>query len=441
MVAPLGAEIRLPSILGDNMVLQQQSSVPIWGKAAPGRKITVKASWGKYASTTVAADSSWLIRLETPSSGGPYDVVLHGDGPVLTIHNVLIGEVWLCSGQSNMEMRMRGYPSQPVDGALDAIIAAEPSVPIRLVRIPHQSSPEPLWDCRVDGWRLNEAAAVAEASATAYYFGHFLYEKLHVPIGLIMTSWGGTAIEPWMSGGNIYNAMLAPLAPYAVKGFIWYQGERNRPGNQPGKPLYSELQAEFVKTLRSEFGDGSSAQSFYYVQIAPYPYDDPNGLGSAYMYEQQAAALNLIPNSGMVVTNDIGSASVIHPSTKPEVGRRLALLALQRDYGLLKGLDLSYPFFKSMETEGNRATLTFAVGPGALAPLHQDVIGFEAAGEDRVFYPAKARVNPDKRNTVELSCEQVRHIAAVRYCFHNYQVGTLTNIFRLPACPFRTDNW
>ena len=439
-VTPSDAKVRLPAIFSDHMVLQQQTEAAVWGKAAPGKKVTVKSSWGKLVRVTVQSDSSFLARIPTPAAGGPYTLTV-SDGQAVILRDVLIGEVWLCSGQSNMEMRMRGYPSQPVDGALDAILAADPAVPVRLARIPRQESQNAQWNCRVDGWNLNESAAVAEASATAYYFALFLYERLHIPVGLIMTSWGGTAIEPWMSGGRIHHAMLAPLAPFSVKGFIWYQGESNRPGNQPGKPLYSALQAEFVRTLRSGFGDGSSAQPFYYVQIAPYPYDDPGGLGSAYMYEQQTAALGMIPNSGMVVTNDIGSESVIHPAQKHEVGRRLALLALQRDYGQLKGLDLTYPMFASMQVEGNKATLAFNVGPGALVPLHKDVEGFEVAGADRVFHPATARVNPSKRNTVEVISEQVTEIKSVRYCFRNYQVGTLTNVFGLPACPFRTDDW
>ncbi len=465
-VFQLEASVRLPAILGDNMVLQQQADAPVWGKAAPGCKINVKASWGASASTVVASDSTWYVRLRTPSAGGPYSLTIRGDGAVVILRNVLIGEVWLCLGQSNMEMPMKGFPSQPVEGALDAILEANPSVLIRLAVIPRQASLSPNWDCRINGWGLNEPLAVSGASAVAYYFGKCLYENLHVPVGLIMSTWGGTAIEPWMNEESLtslgydlsqrkelldmnpgwaptalYNAMLAPLSPYAVKGFIWYQGESNRPGNQPGKPRYSKLQADFVQTLRTEFGDGSSVQPFYYVQIAPYPYGDPGGLNSAYMYEQQTAALGMIPNSGMVVTNDIGSESVIHPPQKHEVGRRLALLALQRDYGLLQGLDLAYPMFESMQVDGNKASLLFTVGPGALAPLHKDVEGFEVAGDDHVFHPATARVNPSKRNTVEVSSDMVPVLKAVRYCFHNSQVGTLTSVFGLPACPFRTDDW
>ena len=463
-VVPLGAKVRLPSIIGDNMVLQQQSEVPVWGKAAPGKKVTVKASWGRSASAVAKPDSTWSVRIPTPSAGGPYSITITDGNPV-TLRNVLVGEVWLCSGQSNMEMPVRGYSAQPVEGSLDALLAADPETPIRLARVPRQSSLEIRWDCRLDGWNLHSPEAVSGASATAYFFGKYLYESLHVPIGLIMSDWGGSAIEPWMSRDALesagydltdmeknypqkphrtptalYNAMLAPLMPYAVKGFIWYQGETNRPGNEPGK-IYSELQTAFGRMLRRCFGDGTDAQPFYFVQISPYNYDNPAGVESGYLYEQQARTLDMLPHSGMVVTNDIGDIDVIHPAKKPEVGKRLALLALQNEYGRLQGIDLRYPMLGSMKMEGFKAVLTFDVGPGGLAPLNKDIAGFEVAGADKVFRPATARVCPSERNKVEVWSGQVREIKAVRYCFRNYQVGTLTNVFGLPASPFRTDDW
>ncbi len=456
------AKVRLPAIFSDNMVLQQQTRAVVWGKAAPGKKVTVKGSWGKSARAEAGADSCWLVRIETPAAGGPYTMTI-SDGQSLTLNNVLIGEVWLCSGQSNMEMPMRGYGRQPVEGALDAMLAAESSFPLRIARLPRQASMERKWDCRVDGWNLNEPDAISRASATAYYFGKILCERLHVPVGLVISDWGGTAIEPWMSeeclralGYDLsdkedsfavkkesaptvlYNAMLAPLAPFTVKGFIWYQGESNRPGNDPEFP-YSRLQTAFGKMLRENFGDGSDKQPFYFVEIAPYNYSGADDLEAAYLREQQALTLDLLPNSGMVVTNDIGNPVVIHPAQKPEVGRRLALLAFQRNYGLLGEVDFSYPEFDSVKYEGTKAVLTFKTGPGGLAPLNQDIAGFEVAGSDKVFYPATARVGD--RFNVELTCEQVSEIVAVRYCFRNYKVGTLTNVFGLPARPFRTDNW
>jgi sialate O-acetylesterase len=462
MVAPLDAKVRLPSIIGDNMVLQQQAGAPVWGKAAPGRKVTVRASWGGKASVTAKSDSSWMVRLSTPTAGGPYSITI-SDGQPVTLKNVLVGEVWLCTGQSNMAMPMQGFRNKPVEGAMNTILSATPDTPIRMARVQRGGSLEPKWDSGVDGWNFNTPPVVSRTSATAYYFGKNLYDHLHVPIGLIIADWGGTAIEYWMSEETLralgfdlsdleelfkkkpkltptalYNAMLAPLAPYAVKGFIWYQGENNRPGNQPGK-IYSELQTAYARMLRRCFGDGSDSQPFYFVQIAPYNYDDPDGLDSGYMYEQQARTLELLPNSGMVVTNDIGDAMDIHPLRKSEVGLRLSLLALQRNYGLWEDLDCKYPMYSSVSLNGDSAIVTFDVGPGGLCPYDQNVIGFEVAGEDRVFHPAEAvQKGLDK---VVVKCDEVSDIKAVRYCFHNCQVGSLTNILGLPACPFRTDNW
>ena len=456
--ALMQGKVRLPAILSDNMVLQQQTEAPVWGKAAPGKKVSVKASWGASASAVAGSDSLWSVRLKTPSAGGPYTLKI-SDGQPVTLSDVLIGEVWFCSGQSNMEMPVKGFNRQPVEGSLDVILAADPSAPIRLVNVEKGTSLEPQWDCKVDGWNLNESRPVADASATAYFFGKALYEKLHIPIGLIMTDWGGTAIEPWMSletlqgaGYDIsqieavypkwkqntptalYNAMVAPLSPYAVRGFIWYQGESNRPGR-----VYSELQTAFGKMLRKCFGDGSDAQPYYFVQIAPYNYGDPSGTGSGYMYEQQAKTLAMLPNSGMAVTNDIGNLNCIHPANKQEVGRRLALLALKNDYGVLGNLAVESPLYEKVEFNGFRATVTFNVGSGSLAPLGEEIEGFEVAGANKVFHPASARISG--ANTVDVWSGTVSDIKAVRYCFRNYQVGNLTNIFGIPASPFRTDEW
>lgn len=456
------AKVVLPNFMGDNMVLQQQTDVALWGTATPGKKVTIRPEWTKEK-TVVVADSEtgkWSTHIATPAAGGPYNIVF-SDGEKLTVTNVLIGEVWFCSGQSNMEMYVRGFTSQPVEGATKVIASAKPSTPIRMCTIGKRSMTTPQDTVVTNGWQVNEPQAVAEASAVAYYFAKTLYEALGVPVGLLITNWGGSSIETWLdenvirkdfpefnldylkSGevpGNmrnnwpclLYNGQVHALVPYTFKGMLWYQGETNR-----GRTAqYERLQTAYAKRMRELFQVPDAP--FYFVQIAPYPYGNPNSWDSGYFYEAQANTLKTIPNSGMAVTADIGEYGTIHPSKKEPVGERLALLALQNDYGV-RGIEANAPTYKSLEINGNKAIVKFNVGGHGLSPMGKVVDGFEVAGADKVFHPGKAILI--NGSTFEVTCDEVPEPVAVRYCFRNWGVGTVYNCSGIPLAPFRTDDW
>ena len=458
--ATLQAKITLPALFGDNMVLQQQTDARFWGKAAPGKRVRIRPSWSSKV-ITATADSAgcWEADVPTPAAGGPYTIDL-SDGERLTLRDVLIGEVWLCSGQSNMEMPMQGFNSQPVEGSTEVIVRAKAATPIRICEVTRTTARTPQESCKAQ-WRKNTPEAVARTSATAYYFARCLQEVLEVPVGIIITCWGGTPVEAWMDRATLsafkefdlsfldgdrpvnrpqnqptmlYNAMIAPLAPYTVKGFLWYQGESNRLRSAQ----YQKLMPAFVGMLRERWG--GDKLPFYYVQIAPYCYENPDlAGGSALLREAQMRNLEEIPASGMAVTMDIGDKGCIHPGKKAQVGQRLALLALANDYGM-KGFEAHAPIYESMTVEGNRACLTFRTGTSSLAPLGRDLAGFEVAGADRVFHPATARIEQNKGRLIVTS-DEVETPVAVRYAFRNYAEASLFNTCGIPAPSFRTDDW
>ena len=453
------AKVVLPGIFGDNMVLQQQSEAQFWGKAAPGKKVTIRPPWSTQGITAnVGKDGRWRAAVPTPEAGGPYTIEL-SDGERLTLRDVLIGEVWLCSGQSNMEMPVHGFPNQPVEGSADAIIRAKAATPIRLCTVKRSTARTPQEECAAQ-WLKHTPEAVAGTSATAYYFARYLQSVLDVPVGVIVTCWGGTPVEAWMdretmSGFKefdlsfldnpdqidrpqykpcgLYNGMIAPLVPYTVKGFLWYQGESNR----PNPTQYRALMPAFVKMLRERWAQGELP--FYYVQIAPYRYDGPDAISGALLREAQLHNLKDIPSSGMAVTLDIGDEGCIHPAKKEEVGTRLAWLALSKTYGM-KGIDADTPVCEKMEVADGKAYLTFATGPDGLAPYGRTLTGFEMAGADRVFHPATARIEKGKSRLI-VACDAVPEPVAVRYAFRNVPEATLFNTSGIPASSFRTDDW
>ena len=459
LALPLTAKVELPSIFSDGMVLQQNENVAFWGKS-DGKKVAVSVSWSKKKlSVTPDSDGKWFLRVPTPSAGGPYEITFN-DGEKLTLRNVLIGEVWFCSGQSNMEMPLRGFEGQPVEHGMEYIVGAKPQVPIRICNIPNKKSLAPILS--TEGvWKENRPENVGNISAVAYFFACRLHAVLDIPIGIIVCDWGGSAIEAWirrdilerdfpgefdtsiLDGGEIserrvgnpcilYNGMVSPLIPFTFKGIIWYQGETNR-----GRPeQYTRLQPAYVKMMRELFQNPEAP--FYFTQIAPYPYGQYGGLfTSGYFYEAQQKCLELIPHSGMAATVDVGSYYTIHPPKKKEIGDRLAYLALVNDYGL-KGVNPVSPTYKSVEFSGADAIVTFETDALGLAPRKTPLEGFELAGEDRVFHPATAIAD---KNTVTVSSEKVPAPVAVRYCFRNWGQGSLFNAFGIPALPFRTDSW
>lgn len=458
------AKVELAPLFADNMVLQRDSEAAIWGKAEPGARVVITSTWAK-GKTVVHADDQgrWNVMLATPSAGGPHELTFN-DGDRLTLKNILIGEVWICAGQSNMEMTMRGFMGQPVEGAAELILAAKPSVPIRSCNLSRIKSLELEEECDAR-WFEHTSEGVAEASATAYFFAKRLCDVLGVPVGIINVSWGGSPIEawmnpellrrefaeefsfahldsmtwpeenPWKAPGVLYNGMLHSVAPYTAKGFLWYQGCDNISRYEQ----YKRLQPAFVKMLRQEWGN--DRMPFYFTQIAPYGYFNPDAPDAGYMMWAQAQTLEMIPYSGMAATHDVGEVNCIHPADKKSVGDRLAFLALVNDYGY-EGIDAATPIPIDFKFEEGQAIVTFEAGYMGLSPLSKDVDGFELAGEDGIFYPAKGIVlwnNPKK--VLVYKCPQVQKPVAVRYGMKNWSEATVFNCFGVPISPFRSDNY
>lgn len=448
----LKAEVKMPAIFGDHMILQQQTDAAIWGKASPLKNVSVKTSWdGKSYSTRADNNGNWKLKVKTPKAGGPYRITI-SDGKALTLNDVLIGEVWVCSGQSNMEMPVKGFRNQPVLGSNKAIAASE-NESIRLFTVTKKTSLEPLDDFE-GKWAECVPEHVANFSATAYFFGRMVQEALGVPVGLINTSWGGTRIEPWMSESGIkkfdfvplpdkkqtqnlspqtptvlFNAMINPMAGYAIQGGIWYQGESNRNEYKH----YEKLMPGLVQNWREEWGVGDF--SFYYVQIAPFQYG--GGINSAFLREAQLKASAAIPNIGMACIMDVGEAACIHPANKEAAGERLAYLALANTYGQ-KGFAYSGPVFKEMEVEGSVVKLTFDHAGNGLTTFGKELTNFKVAGENKRFYPATATITG---TGITLVSPFVSKPVAARYAFDDFVVGELFNSEGLPASSFRTDDW
>ena len=458
--APSRAKVTLPSFFGHNMVLQQQTEVAVWGSSDKDRPVWVCPSWTRQKfRATVSEDGKWFVRIPTPVAGGPYSIVFN-DGDKMQIDNVLIGEVWFCSGQSNMHMPMKGFKGQPVEGATDYILAAKPSTPIRMCTIKRTLSLTPLQDAE-GVWYEHTPEAVSETSAVAYFFALRLNAVLDVPVGLVISNWSGSAIESrmdretlesgfarefdlsFLDGDSVpgeaprmpcalFNGQVAPLIHFTFKGILWYQGENNR--ERPEQ--YSRLQPAYAEMMRRLFQNPDAA--FYFVQIAPFKYDNPQRYYSGYFYEMQEKTLSLIPHSGMAATVDIGEYGCIHPPRKKPVGDRLAYLALTKTYGI-GGISAESPSFKSVVFEGPKATVTMNVPLGGLSPTGQELGGFELAGRDKVFHPAAGVVSGTDR--VVVTSDGVEAPVAVRYCWRNWAVGTLYNNYGIPALPFRSDTW
>jgi sialate O-acetylesterase len=657
--------IELPSVFGDNMVMQQKTEASIWGKAKAGENIEVTSSWGEKVSVNADVDGKWLEKIKTPAAGGPYEIKVKGKDSEITFKNVLIGEVWVCSGQSNMEMPLVGWPPKDTVKDSEREIKNANYPKIRLFTVSKAVSMKPRENCK-GSWEECSPETAKNFSAMAFFFGKELHKELGIPIGLIHTSWGGTPAEAWTSseyigkvddffdfasnieklasqedgyikwlsshriitpdnedqsagkgvffndekcslpdfddsgwktmklptlwentelgifdgvvyfrksvnipdswlekdlmlelgpiddidityfngervggyedlgfwavdrkykipsnllkkgnniiavrvvdlqgGGGIYgkeeqmkiypageanmkpislagdwkyipiaqyregnfyvfgaekndfyttrpafkginqntptvlyNAMIAPIVPYGIKGAIWYQGESNVGRDQQYKKLFPAM----IENWRAAWKEGNFP--FYFVQIAPYIYDGLEDPASAKLREAQMATLSTVPNTGMAVTLDIGNVNNIHPANKHEVGRRLALWALAKDYGK-QNLVYSGPVYKSMNIQGCRVTLSFDnIGSGLMAKGDSSgqgiLTGFKVAGADKVFVDAEAYI---KGNTVIVYSKEAYNPVAVRYAFTNGSVASLFNKEGLPASSFRTDDW
>lgn len=454
-VLPASAAVKLPAIIGDNMVLQQGEAVPVWGWDDPGTEVTV--TLGEAKVTAKADDKGrWQVQLPAMTAGGPHTMTIAGSNTV-TVGNILIGEVWLCSGQSNME-----WPVGNSINAQDEIAAAD-HPRIRGIKIAHVPADKPREDVASSGWQVCSPQTVSGWTAVGYFFARELQQKLDVPVGLIGSNWGGTRIEPWTppvgfqqvpalkniadnldnfpvknADGKInhqsplalYNGMIAPLVPYGIRGALWYQGESN---NGEGM-LYFEKSKALISGWRSLWNKPDLP--FYLVQLAPFRYGgDPQNLPG--IWEAQTATLS-IPNTGMAVTVDISALHDIHPRNKQDVGKRLSLWALAHLYGKA---DLVYsgPLYKSMTVEGNKIRLTFDhVGQGLVSRDDKPLTWFTIAGEDQNFVDARAEIDGD---TVVVSADAVAKPVAVRFGWSQEAEPNLSNKNGLPASPFRTDKW
>ncbi len=455
------AEIKLPAIVSSNMVLQRNTTVEIWGWADVNEKITVKTSWlKKTLKITTDNNGTWRIKVKTTNSKDPQIIKIRSKTSDITLDNVLFGEVWICAGQSNMEQPIKGYDGQPVFGSLLAI-ANSNNPNLRLFTVHKVGSKTPLQDIeKYISWQPANPESVSNFSAVAYFFGEQLQKILDVPVGLIFTSWGASSVQAWMSKDvlnsyqkvnldevditkntnqiptALFNAMINPLISYAIKGVIWYQGETNRlePDN------YKKLFPEMVKDYRIRWGIGDFP--FYYVQIAPFVYYRDNNEfqtvnNSAFIREAQLQCLDLIPNSGIAITIDVGDANCIHPPKKKEVADRLLFNALNQTYGY-KTIDCAAPIFDSLVIKDDGIVLEFKNADTGLYSFNE-LEGFEIAGKDKVFYHGNAKIVNDK--DVFVLSDNVPDPVAVRYAWRNWVVGTLYDINLLPASSFRTDNW
>ena len=451
----VNAKVKLPAFFADNMVLQQQSECKLWGWTNPGKKVQVVTPWDKKSyMVTARKDGYFHTTVKTPKAGGPYSIAFR-DGDELLLNNVMIGEVWICSGQSNMEMQMKGFKQQPVEGTTEELLRCR-DAQLRLFTVKRHASLTPVDD--VTGhWAEANSASVRDFSATAYYFGRALRQTLGVPVGLIVTSWGGSACEAWMQAEwlkafpkvnqhvteedvkrlqqrcptALYNGQLKPLIGYTMKGAIWYQGE----DNIPRYDYYAPLMARMVKGWRDDWKLGDFP--FYYCQIAPYDYSLIGWKDSQLLREQQMKAETMIPNARMAVLMDAGLEYGIHPRKKRQAGERLALLALSNTYNV-KGLP-DFAVYKEMTVHNDTAVIAFDRSKEWVYFEHGTTSRlFQMAGSDKVFHPAtKVWVS---RNRVYVICDKVKVPAAVRYAWCDWAEGDLMHD-GLPVSSFRTDNW
>ena len=450
----------LHSLFTDHIVLQRGVKIPVWGWTQPGATVTVTLK-KKKASAVAGADGKWMVKLPSFSAGGPYELIVSGPTNA-TVHDVMIGDVWICSGQSNMEMGIK-----MVNNATQEIARAN-NPNIRLFTVPHHIAYRPVETVK-SGWLVCSPESVARGgwggfSAVAYFFGRELEQDLNVPIGLIHTSWGGTEAEAWTSAEKLaelpdfvsavekvrlvdpqrvtntsphvvtvlYNGMIAPLLPYAIWGVIWYQGESNASRARQ----YQTLLPAMIQDWRSRFEAGKFP--FLIVQLANYKAKKPEPAESdwAALREAQSIAAKRAGNSALALAIDIGDARDIHPKNKQEVGRRLALAARAVAYD--ERVVFSGPVFRSAFVAGKNIKIKFDhVDGGLTTAADQRLAGFAVAGEDKKFVWADAVI---KGKTVIVSSASVEHPMFVRYDWADNPSGNLYNKAGLPAEPFRVSS-
>lgn len=479
------AALRLPAIISDDMVLQQKSNVTLWGWASAGENVSVTVGWNKTAVTTVAdSNGKWSVQVTTVKAGGPYKILFAASNSI-EVKNVALGEVWIASGQSNMEFFMNR-----VSGSYSGVLNYEEEIQaanypmIRMIDVPNKVADEPQQDF-TGKWKTCTPQTADTFSAVAYYFARAVHIATGYPVGIINATWGGTPAESWTrkeilendssfvvildrykkqceeypaafekyklelekwkadtaknkgtaprepvgprhskSPYKLYNGMIAPVTPYTIKGAIWYQGE----DNAPRAAQYRRLFPAMIENWRNDFNN--ERMPFYFVQISPHRSQNPE------IRDAQFYTLRTVPYTGMAVTTDNGDSLNIHPRNKKLVGERLALWALKNDYGK-KNILPSGPLYKSMKKEGNKIKVRFDYANG-LQARDGGLKEFTVAGADQNFVPAKASI---EGKTVIVWSDAVQQPVAVRFAWRNVPFPNLYNKAGLPASPFRTDNW
>jgi sialate O-acetylesterase len=482
----LTAQIKLPAIISDGMVLQQNSRVALWGWAAPGEKISITNSWNGKA-TTVTADASgkWITYISTTKAGGPYTLTFKASN-TMDVNDVLLGEVWLASGQSNMEFFVGKTPNPSYTGIhnyADVIKDAEHPY-IRQIDVPNKVAENPQYDFK-GVWKTCSAKTIDTFSAVAYFFAKDINKATGFPVGIINSTWGGTPAESWTkkevlqndkdfvpileryqqamdvyptenekyrksleqwradtsknkgaaprgpmgpnhnhSPSRLYNGMIVPVQPYTVKGFIWYQGESNADRAYQYRRLFPAMIANWRSDWKNE------KLPFYFVQISPHRSQN------AEIRDAQLYTYRTVANTGLAVTTDNGDSLDIHPRNKELVGKRLSLWALRNEYGK-KDIIVSGPLYKAMKVDGDKIRISFDFDKGLMAK-DVELREFTIAGDDQVFVPAQAKI---EGNTVVVWSDVVKSPKAVRFAWRNIPKPNLYNGAGLPASPFRTDSW
>lgn len=445
-------------MFGNHMVLQQNSKVNFWGYSKKNNKIKVTTTWDNRSYSFKSDENGvWKIDFITLSAGGPYKIKID-DGDETILEDVLLGEVWICSGQSNMAMALEGVKGLHIANGLqisnsaDLILNAD-NDKLRLFTVKGSQSSTPLDTCRGE-WSTDNSYSAGKFSALGYQFGLMLQKYLKVPVGIINASVGGSPIRAWADSETIrkfpeqtnlnttqnrfkssgfYNGMLHSWKNIPVKGFLWYQGEADVLENITS---YEKILPEMVKGWRSTWNNDSLY--FYLVQIAPWYYTKKEEFLGVYMREAQVRAQKNIPLSGIAITTDVGYNKNIHPPDKTTIAKRLLYMALSNAYGV-KGITWQAPEFKQLTIKDREAILEFNYAPLGMYIKDGCSECFEIAGKDKVFYPASAKVNANQ--TVTVFSSKVESPVAVRYAFKSYTDGSLYSTEGLPASSFRTDNW
>ncbi len=500
-LAPLvRTDVRLPAIVDHNMVLQQQTNAPLWGWAEPGEMVTLSASWGAKASATADGDGKWQALLSTPAFGGPHTLTIQAKNEI-TLSNIMIGEVWLCAGQSNMGWRL----SAVFEGKEDARDANLPGIRIFRSERAHHHEPQ---DDVIAQWKPCTPDTATTCSAVTFYFARKIHEELGIPVGVVLQPYAGTPIEDWMPRdiqlddprtrkivdeadaksatydleqaqkqleratelwkqgkrrgepklrtpenwghqypGNIFNAMIHPVRPFAIRGAIWYQGERNAKDLAQAANYANQLPVliDYYRSSWHELSGGNVARDFpfYFVQLPGWLADqsEPVESNAAWAISRESMRLvaKSVPNTGVAVSVDTGDAVLLHPQDKKPIGLRLAYLALKKTYG--KDFVEYGPFYKSSRVDGEKITIEFdSVGSGLVAGRADSLDAFAIAGEDRKFVWANAVIEDD---TVVIFAEGINKPVAVRYAWADNpsKRNLLYNKEGIPASPFRTDDW